>query len=161
MPITHPKVVTGVADDADPATVSPTDWNASHVGPPIGVALHAATSTMTNLPAALGEFFANRHRARLDLRYVTEVRLALNVSIVGNVGSEFRIQYSLDNGTTWAYIDGTSGPAAPIQPIGVRSGAWVAVAAAAKVDDLLIRPVTIGGDGVADPQVGLMVLWMR
>ncbi len=71
-----------------------------------------------------------------------------------------RLQYSTDR-TTWAYIDGATGPAVAIDAAAnPEVSGWVTLAAGAKAD-VYIRIVGIGGDGVVDPTFGTIIVQYR
>lgn len=129
--------------------------------------------TWTNMPNAKTELFgltgtnAGLHRAVMDLRAATNVRLCVRVTVAGFAGSTLRAEYSTDNGTTWAYLSqaaGTSGgstPSALLTTAGTISGAWAVLHANAQIETCLVRLVGVGGDGVVDPQFGNIYIETR
>ncbi len=165
MPVRHKKV-SGAAAPADPAKVGGPDWDADHSFPALILEVFrdgSAANVVTNLPAALTEFVNGPQRARIiyDTSNVNECRIAISQVAAGSTGTEIRFQYSTDGGTNWAYFDGTSGPRVNGATVGVKVGAWVPLTAEAKAVDVLIRTVTIGGDGVADPSYFYFQLHVR
>ena len=112
--------------------------------------------TVTNIAAALTDLAASI-RVPVDLRPFTKVRLSANVTTATSVGTpELRLQYSLDN-STFAYFS-TAGPAVSTVGTGVKSSEWVAIPAAALKGNVVLRLVTIGGDGAEDPVIGSVVV---
>lgn len=118
--------------------------------------------SVSNMPSALQELGSGAiYRPVSDLTNATQARISVNTTIAGAAGSEIRAQYSTDSGSTWSYLDGTSGPAATLAgAIGPRAGAWVNLAPAAKAN-VWLRFVTINGDGVADPSLRTLQLQVK
>lgn len=141
-------------------TVQHTNQQPSQRGPFLSVFLTAG-ATWTDMPAALTEFNgATSARQRVDLRAFNFAKLSANVgATAGAAGSILQVQYSLDDGSTWAYLDGllttSGGPQAPVATIAkTQTGPWVAIAAAAQRENVLIRLVGLTGDGTIDPVLG-------
>lgn len=129
-------------------------------GPSRSVFLTAG-ATWTNMPAALTEFNGGTTaRQFLDLRPFRFARLSANVgSVAGNTAAELRVQYSLNGGSTWAYLDGSAGPAVVVDDdASWQVSNFVAIADAAKVESALVRLVGITGDGAIDPVFGAVTL---
>ncbi|MCB0878488.1 MAG: hypothetical protein KDC46_05855, partial [Thermoleophilia bacterium] len=89
--------------------------------------------TWTNMPAALTELMgANRGRLRMDLEAATEARMSANVAVVGtNAATSICVQYSADNGSTWANFDDSAGTSCAsgvlqvsLNPVGFKEAAW-------------------------------------
>lgn len=119
--------------------------------------------TWASMPAALTELNGStRSRTKLDLTGYTQARVTASISTVGNSTAELRIQYSTNGDTqsTWAYLDGASGPGANISVNGGRASAWVNLAAAAKAD-VWVRVVGINGNGSISPAIGAVVLQVK
>lgn len=124
----------------------------------------------TNSPATRREWpvGATNRRHPANLTGYSEARLIGHFSTPGAAGSKISVQYSLDGGTTWAFLDGT----ADTTPIGAATpqlaldssvlvtSAWVTIPLAARTD-VLLRVVTSDGDGVTDPIVLLLALEIR
>lgn len=117
----------------------------------------ASSPTVNNAPGALTEVFAGAHRVRANLAPFTQMRLGLglvNLGSVGSAGTELRLQYSLDDGANWDYVDGVGGPKIALDvSAAFRESALVDITGAARAE-VLLRPVTIGGNDIADPSVG-------
>lgn len=114
-------------------------------------AITGASDVWTNQAAALQEFLNDTNRrVLLDLSNTVEARLGVSTSNAGASTAELAVQYSTDNGSTWAYLDGSSGPSCSLATVGLTAGAWVNVATAAKTS-VQLRVVGSGGNGVADP----------
>jgi hypothetical protein len=135
------------------------------VVPPFGITIIApinANSVVTAVPAALTEWQGNtRWRTEIDLRDYQTMELVTYVMGTGSAGSELRYQYTADlTGTAgWDYVDGTTGPNVTLHTLGSqRSQVIITPAARGRV---LIRPVTIGGDGVTNASVGVMRVVFR
>lgn len=122
---------------------------------PEKLSLNSVNVALTNLAAAETEFAGNAHRrVRVTLTDADRCRLTARVSTAGSASSVVKAQYSTNGGeTTWADLT----PAVPLNVVGTVGGAWGNVPAGAK-GDVVLRLVTVGGDGVADPVVGSVVL---
>lgn len=121
---------------------------------PETVTFHAppGAQVWTNIPAAATEFRGlSLHRAQADLAGMGQFRIYANLVAVGNATAELRLQYSTD-GATW--LDAASSASGVnISAGGLRTSAWLALAAGAK-GDVQLRIVGVNGDGVADPSFG-------
>lgn len=131
--------------------------NAGPAGPAtklIPILLGGAATAWTNMPAALAELLgATDRRVQADLSQATQARVTAELVAVAVAAAELRVQYSTDNGTNWAYLDGASGPKVVLgTAAGRKNGAWISLAAPAKAD-VLLRVIGISGDGVADPSL--------
>jgi hypothetical protein len=125
-------------------------------------AVMTAATTLTNMPAALTEGIP-AIRTQFDFTEFTQVRLLGNCTTAGASGSNLRIQYSTDSGSSWNYFDSTganSGPSITLTTTGVKDSGWITIDAGAKAD-VLMRFVSINGDGAADPVVAHIVLYAR
>lgn len=117
---------------------------------------HPGGQNMTNIQAAEVDFLGTY--MPLDLTGKTQARLSAH--LVANGGTaEFRLKYTLDRGTNWAYLDGATGPAVNMVS-GLNVSAWANIATAAKAD-VQVKLVTINGDGVLDPNVRRVTLETR
>lgn len=132
--------------------------------PVINQAMKDTAHVWTNMPAALGEYpsslTAGFARAKTDLSGATQARLVAQLSVAGSTNAELRGQYSTDNGSNWLYLDGSTGPLVNLSATGMRTGAWVNLAAGAKAD-VLLRIVGINGDGVVDPAFAMVQLQVK
>ncbi len=121
-----------------------------------------ATYTWTNQPAAVTEFggLPERFRTRIDLSNVNQARLTVvRAGGTATATATIAVQYSTDL-TNWFYLDGTSGPSVNISTVGLQVSPWVNIASGAK-GDVYLRIVGSGGNGVADPQFGLITVQFR
>ena len=113
----------------------------------------AIAASWNNQPAATTEVFGTtRNRARFTLTDATQARIHVNVQTVGAATAQLCAQYSLDQ-SAWAYLDGSSGPCAPINALNEQSSSWVNLAASAKAD-VYLRVVGRNGNGSASPAFG-------
>lgn len=153
-----------VSDGADATLVQPSDWNDDHDHVPFTIPLFhegSGSQVLTNLAAGPTEFVSPRTRQIADLTHASEVRVMVNQSAASSAGSWVRVQYSVDGGGNWDYLDGVSGPTVDMPGANVSAvGAWV-VPEAAALDDVLLRVVAGGGDGVADPSFWAVHLQVR
>lgn len=136
-----------------------------------GSALSAVNQAWVNMPSAVTELFgATAYRRTVDLTKCFEGRL--HVGVLTNVGSgattALRLQYSLDNGTTWKYIDrlatfaeGTGFEVAALNSAGSKVSAWAPIAAEALIKDVLLRVVGINGNATADPSFTYVIASFR
>src|SRR4051794_840276 len=95
-----------------------------------------ASGPFTNQAAALGPWgsgSAVQFQTGADLTGFTQARLIVTIGTAGAAGALASVQYSLDNGATWAYLDGTSGPNVP-ETTGTNFSSWVTIAAAARTN---------------------------
>lgn len=116
--------------------------------------------TWTAMPAAETEFNGStRQRIWADLTHANEVRLVARVPTTGAAGSQLKVQYSTDNGSTWA-ADLLSIPIDVVGTAANAKSAWTALPLGAKAD-VLLRLVGTGGDGVANPSFGVVSLQVR
>jgi hypothetical protein len=98
-------------------------------------------------------------RARYDLTQFSEARLISYVVTAGPAGCQIRGKYSTD-GTTFAYLDGSSGPAITIDSTGEKDSGWVTLTAGAKAEVRLL-PFSILGDGATTPILARIALLFR
>ncbi len=127
-----------------------------------------AADQWSAMPSAKTELYgAALHRARMDLRSSTQVRVSATVAVAGFAGSTFRAEYSVNSGGAWAYLTqaaGTSGgttPSVSIASTGDNAGAWAAIHADAQVDTCLVRVVGVGGNGAITPSFGNIYIETR
>ena len=123
--------------------------------------MSGAAQPWTNMPLAVTEFLGTTNRripAILTNR--TRVRFA---SVAGAInaatGAKLHLQYSLNSGASWNYMDHSAGPQITVDAMTVDSvsGAWVNLNDAAKAD-VLLRLVGSGGNGTADPTFAFVVI---
>ncbi len=118
----------------------------------------------TNMPNPVTEFLGlnGEHRAIAELASAAQARLVVDLQTVGAATGRLAVQYW--DGAAWQYLDGVSGPfvqIATINGVPPNVGAWVNLTPAARTGDRIVRLVGSGGDGVADPQFGLILLEFR
>jgi len=106
----------------------------------------AVTPTLALLEVAVGL------RTKVDLSNYSQARVCTYVTLL-DAATALAVQYSLDGGATWAYLDGASGPSVSVASGGVQTGSWVNLAAGAKAD-VTLRLVTTGGNGIAALTLG-------
>ncbi len=145
------------SDPISPAALGAATSSHTHaaMGLTIPIRVSYSTQTWTAMPAALTEFNGGQQgRIKVDLSLATQARLIVRTqSTVGASGAELRAQYSTDE-NTWAYLDGLTGPAIPLNAANATQvSAWVNLAAGAKAD-VFLRLIGINGDGSASPTFG-------
>ena len=124
---------------------------------PEKIALNSANLAWTNMPAAETELAGVVHRrVRVDLTDCDRCRLTARVSTAGAPGAILKAQYAADDAGPWA--DLTAGVS--LAAVETAAGAWGDVPAGAK-GDVIVRVVGLGGNGVADPVIGSVVLEVR
>lgn len=157
---------TGVTLGNNPVMVQASETN---IGGPKSLVFNspATAVTFTNIAAAITEIPAGAGaRNRADLSNTTQIRVVAGVTTASAAGAVLAVQYSLDNGSTWVFSDGgssyTSGvsAAASLAATGTIGGTWRTVPTAMKTD-VVLRLVTVNGDGAADPVVGRMDVQVR
>jgi hypothetical protein len=126
-----------------------------------------ATLTWTNKPAAFTEFDGNAdHRVMLDLTDMTEWRLFhRSADSAGTADCVLGVQYSTDDGTTWQGLDnGVVGSMSTAtnscDVVGYYVTPWLSLDVTAQ-DDVFLRLVSTGGNGVADPDFGTIQVQFR
>lgn len=118
-------------------------------------------------PAAVTEFNAGAtttgiYRAQHDLTNYTQARLAYFIATGISVpisDPTLAAQY-FDTGTsTWIYLDGATGPSV-LYGTGANISAWITLTANAR-NDVLLRIVGSGGDGITADQYGSIYVQAR
>lgn len=135
-----------------------------------GVVLNTANGSPTAIPAAVQEGFGIAsllRRQALDLsRGPTQWRSSFHVTTLSSAAAKAAIQYSIDNGTTWKYLDGVASGSAPtggyvsMAATGPVASAWVTIPNEAKTN-IWVRPVTVDGDGVTTGMTSVVSLQWR
>ena len=120
-----------------------------------------AAAIASVIPTPVTEFNGlTIHRAQHDLTSATQVRLVLNTPVgAGVVEGVIAVQFSLNSGSTWAYLDGGSGPSCGYNA-GTTAGGWVAITAGAKAD-VLLRIVTSSGNGTTSAPFGSLYVQVK
>lgn len=99
-------------------------------------------------PVAEAEIDGPWHRQVADLNTYARYRVIVGVYARGIDNCDVNIEYSTDN-VTWADLNATAGQGeVTIDATGLRVGAWVNIAAAAKAKGIYLRAVVKDGDGV-------------
>lgn len=117
-----------------------------------------------NMPAAETEYFgATRSRQRANLVEARQARLGVRVIVAGLAGAELRVKASPDdtlaNFVELADVAGAGDQL--IDAVGTQLSAWFDVAAANRTADRFVALFGIGGNGVADPQFGVIFAEFR
>jgi hypothetical protein len=162
MPVTH--ATQSAATDNAAYQESSGEWNAAHNAPEFEIPFFGriGAATWSTMPTAVTELFATangNHRRTTDLRYANNARLDVVIDAAGGTGSALRCQYSINAGSTWNYLDNTSGPSADITAVGLRQSASVAINAAAQIDGVLLRIVGLG-TATGSPIIRNVVLYV-
>lgn len=152
-------------------TVNHTDSAPSARGPVAFINfLAGALTTDTNQAAAKTEFPGAATdpkflRQIADLRPFRQARLSAYVgSVAGAAGAIIQVEYSLDGGTSWKFLNGllttSGGPKVALDGSTSTAvvGAWAPLADLAKADGALLRLVSTTGDGAIDPVIGNITL---
>ena len=82
------------------------------------------------------------------------------MTIAGAAAAVIGVQFSTDNGVTWSFLDGGTGPNVSIAATGLIASAWTTLTANAKAD-VRLRFGGQGGNGSTSPQFGLVMLEVR
>jgi len=117
------------------------------------------------VPSALTEFKGSSaliYRAQHDLTNATQARVVLvvdpGVITPGSVPT-LAAQYSTNNGGSWSYLDGSTGPSLT-WATGRTSSSWITLTGAAQAD-VLLRVVASGGDGSTSVSFGAVYVQVK
>lgn len=128
----------------------------------------ASAIAATNMPAAIDDVFSQTPGAAINRRIPAYLIGRTEARIYGGGGvaaatSTIAVQYSLDGGTNWDYLDGDAGPSITLAGFtgatSTTSSGWVTIAEAARAD-VLLRIAAVG-NGVADPTIGNLGIEVR
>ena len=162
---TAPVLVAGTNITLTPAgnniTVSATGGSAGVPAHILAIAPGSAAISWA-VPLALTEFNGlTIYRGKHDLTNATQARIVISypTGLAVPVSPTFAVQYSTNNGSTWAYLDAAAGPNVGYGP-GVQAGAYVTITALAKAD-VQIRVVGSGGDGATSVPIGLVTVQVK
>ena len=143
-----------------PPPVDPPDWQ-------VCVNFHAdatANLTLTNLASAAG-FLAgsNRNIELIDMARFTQACLRARVLTAGTASSKLSAVYASSlQATVGVYSDlGVTPIEASMSSVGIANSGWIDLAPAAIADGRFVTIKQQGGDGVADPALGRVTLWLR
>ncbi len=166
MSVRHSKV-SGKAASADGTLVGGPDWDADHLFIPTNVPVNHIAVTWTDQPAGITEFLGNAtRRAYAVLPNAVDFRLYCTVvTASAAAGAVLYPQFSTDNGGTWADLQSggtTTAGQVDLTVTGSRVTGWLAIAAGAKIDPVLLRMVgKTGGTATGDPGFGSFGLIVR
>jgi len=120
-----------------------------------------ASGTAWAVPSALTEFNASTlYRSQHDATNATSARLIADIpTFTPGVTPTMAAQFSTDGGSTWNYLDGSSGPSVTYAAGLVNSG-WVTLTGAAKAD-VQFRIVASGGNGSTSRTFGTIYLQIK
>jgi hypothetical protein len=169
MPVKHIFPVIGGGAGVDPK-LEQIEYRRDHFSPPflmfsVG---ELAPITLTNLPAAfvpLGGTSDFPSSGTFDTSLfgdvtLAEIRLLVNVRTVGSAGSRLELRWWDAVVPDWflphvnAFAD--------LGSIGLKDSGWFPVPAGwAPITFVFLGLFTVGGNGVADPQVGLITVYGR
>lgn len=93
----------------------------------------------------------------------SQARLVATVKVPGSTANlaALRAQYSADaSSSSWAYLDGSSGPTVSIYTTGTTAGSWVTLSTAV-IADVFFRLVGINGNSSVSPEFGCIQLQVR
>lgn len=135
---------------------------------PVNYTWSTGSNTITNIPAAVTEVqisgTTDARRMIVDLTNARKFSFVVAVGVVGNAGSKIAPQFSINGGTNWFYLSsGVASGSAPTAPdflslaaLGIITGGFQTLVTTARVTSVLLRLVTLDGDGAADPVTGLI-----
>lgn len=106
---------------------------------------------------------ATTTRIIADLRGYRECRFGANVVVASDAGAKLRVEYSLDGGSTWAYIDNNTGCNLAADAAGVAVSSWVMMGAKDNSEwaSVLLRVVGISGAATLSSSFANMWLELR
>lgn len=172
MAIRHVKRIRRQADPTAGVVPTADHWNDVHNSPDFVIlALHPSDTMLDPYVSEepveygyMGEGLPIGWQTRFDFAFVDAICIEVASSVASTtLRGEYRAQYSPDEGVTWRYFDGISGPrvdvSSEIHSNTVLRGAWVDVAEAAKID-ALVRIVSFNSDGNSI-QPGHVTVWGR
>lgn len=120
--------------------------------------LDAAPQVWAAMPAALTEFRGlTSFRAGCSMRKVEQVRLVVNVLVAGAAGAVLAAQWSV--GGAFAFFDvAGSGPNVVLTTTGFKVSPWVDVPSGARADGVAMRVTGSGGNAIAAPSFGQVLI---
>jgi len=150
---TVPVLVAGAGISLTPSgntlTIATTGGGGVSVPSNVLVISPGATSFSWAVPVTVTEFNGlTIYRAQHDLTNATRARLVVIVDIGVSAPLSLptlAVQYSLNHGVAWSYLDGGTGPSVGWATGESHSG-WVTITGAA-LTDVLLRVVASGGNG--------------
>ncbi len=127
------------------------------------VSLVASSTTFTNLASGIQELTAGttfRFRTKFDGSNYTQCRIVVGCSVVGSANTVVYPQWSTDDTNFTTLGSGATTDTAQLDVIGTKVSSWITLPSGAQAD-VFWRVVTQGGDGVADPVVGTVMLQFK
>ena len=137
-----------------------------------GNTITAMSGTWTNMPSALTAVpnppmttnnpLPDSFTETVTAAHAGYIRHRVNVGVIGNAGATLRIEYSINAGSSWAYINsetGNDGAPITIDVAGLRYSSFVKIDEAffnVTTANLKMRLVGVGGNGTIDPT---FVIW--
>lgn len=122
---------------------------------PTTITFSTASQSLTP-PLATSEIGTNNLRhVKFDLSNARRARVSIAVTATTTSGSA-RLEYSL-NDSSWSSVDGSGGPTVSIATTGTKDTGWVNITPTAQVDNVYLRMVTQGGDGVGTCTLGSII----
>jgi hypothetical protein len=119
---------------------------------------------LTNMPSASTELPNSYYRILLDLTGYTYIACTLNVEVVGYSSSIISFQYYesdvfLDmDAKSWTPFPSLE---VPINGLGFKMVGWKSIPTGAKNPNLGIRMVGRGGNGIIDPKLNQIYLYLK
>ena len=113
--------------------------------------VQSGSQTQTNIPLAATEL-TGTYRVIGDFTNKEEIRFGLSLAVNGSINSRAYVQYSL-TGANWFNISRNDSTIslAGVVPI-TRTTSWEQLPIGTQATDVILRVMTVNGDGVADPQ---------
>jgi len=118
-----------------------------------------ARTVMTSQTESLYEYGTD-YRKRMVLDNYTQARISTIVHDVGYATSSLAVQYSTNDGVDWDFIDGLGAPSLSLASTGNIAGEWISMVSESK-SDVVLRWVSQGGNAVASPSIGSIILVVR
>lgn len=148
--IRHDKILRR-GDSPDFATVPKVkDWHDTHISPDFLIlAIQSHGGTTGPVSGSVATEIGIGWQTRYDFTNIDRVCIEVSAGQEPTTSGEYRAQYSLDNGVTWAYFDGVNGPRVDLAPPNfgpIFRGPWITIAAAAR-KDVNVRIVTLNAAG--------------
>lgn len=114
----------------------------------------------TNAPAGGAAEWAasSRWRTIVDLSRFTECRLSAYVEVTGAATATLAIEATA--ASSFDFLDGADGPNISLNGTGVKVSDWVPIFSGYRTD-VTLRPSHVGGNGAADPAIGLVTVQFR
>jgi hypothetical protein len=135
-----------------------------------GIVLNTANGTAAAIPAAVQEGFGAASVLRRQIvdfsQGPSEWRCSFHVTTPASAGAKAAIQYSINGGGAWKYLNGVASGSAPtggfvsMAASGPVASPWGMIPSEAKTS-VWVRPVTVDGDGVTTGMTSVVALQWR